>query len=212
MWKPREKRAIYDPKREIAEETHPANTLILDFSPLELWKNTFLSHPACGTLFWQSQKTKIEECTHMPGEGEPVENVPEERQMLNLVYRDYLLCSQSCPTLYDPMDCSIPGFPDIHYLWQFAQTHVHWVDDAIQPSHPLSSPSSPALNLSQYQGLFQRVSCRIRWLKYWSLSFSISPPNEYSELISFRTDWFDLAVQGIPKNLLQDHILKASRL
>ena len=146
------------------------------------------------------------------GEREPVDNVLEERQMLNLVYRDYLLCSQSCLTLRDPMDCSTPGFPDIHYLWEFAQTHVHWVDDAIQPPHPLSSPSSPALNHSQYQGLFQRVGCRIRWLKYWSLSFSISPPNEYSELISFRTDWFDLAVQEIPKSLLQDHILKASRL
>ena len=148
----------------------------------------------------------------MPGEREPVDNVLEERQMLNLVYRDNLLCSQSCLTLWDPMDCSTPGFPDIHYLREFAQTHVHWVDDAIQPSHPLSSPSSPALNPSQYQGLFQRVGCHIRWLKCWRLSFSISPPNEYSDLISFRTDWFDLAVQGIPKSLLQDHILKASRL
>ena len=146
----------------------------------------------------------------MLGEREPVENALEERQMLNLVYRDYLLCSQSCLTLCDPMDCSTPGFPDTHYLPEFA--HVHWVDDAIQPSHPLSSPSSPALSLSQYQGLFQRVSCHMRWLTYWSLSFSISPPNEYSELISITTDCFDLAVQGIPKSLLQDHILKASRL
>ena len=93
----------------------------------------------------------------MLGEREPVENALEERQMLNLVYRDYLLCSQSCLTLCDPMDCSTPGFPDTHYLQEFA--HVHWVDDAIQPSHLLllSSPSSPALSLSQHQGLFQWV-------------------------------------------------------
>ena len=66
--------------------------------------------------------------------------------------------SQSCLTLCEPMDCSMPGFPVFHYLLEFAQTHVHWVSDAIQPSHPLSSPSPPALNLSQHQGLFQWVS------------------------------------------------------
>jgi len=65
--------------------------------------------------------------------------------------------SQSCPTLYDPMDCSITGFPVFHHLPELTQTHVHRVCDAIQPSHPLSSPSSPALNLSQHQGLFQWV-------------------------------------------------------
>ena len=62
---------------------------------------------------------------------------------------------QSCPTLYDPMDCSMPGFPVYHQLPELAQTHVHGVSDAIQPSHPLSSPSPPALNVSQHQGLFQ---------------------------------------------------------
>ena len=65
--------------------------------------------------------------------------------------------SQSCPTLCDPMDCSIPGFPVLHYLLQFSQTHVHWVSDAIQPFHPLSAPSPPALKLSQHLGLFQWV-------------------------------------------------------
>ena len=72
----------------------------------------------------------------------------------------YCCCSvaHSCPTLCNPMDCSMPGFPVIHYLPEFAQTHVHWVDDAIKPSHSLSPPSPPALNLSQYQGLFQWVS------------------------------------------------------
>ena len=66
--------------------------------------------------------------------------------------------SQSCLTLWDPMDCSTPGLPVHHQLLEFTQTHVHWVSDAIQPSHPLSSPTSPAFNLSQHQGLFQWVS------------------------------------------------------
>ena len=89
---------------------------------------------------------------------------------------------------------------------------VHWVSDAIQPSHPLSSPS-PAFNLSQLQGLFQWVRSSHRWPKYWSFSFSISPSNEYSGLISFRMDWLDLlAVQGTLKSLLQLHSSKASIL
>ena len=96
---------------------------------------------------------------------------------------------QSCLTLCHPMDCSIPGLLVHHQLPEFTQTHIHWVSDAIQPSHPLSFPSLPAFNLSQHQGLFQWV---IRWPKYWSFSFSISPSNEYSGLISFRIEWFDL--------------------
>ena len=99
--------------------------------------------------------------------------------------------AQSCPTLCNPMDCSMPGFPVHHQLSGLAQSHVHRVGNAIQPSHPLSSPS-PALNLSQHQSLFQESVLRIRWPKYWSFSFSISPSNEYSGLISFRIDWFDL--------------------
>ena len=80
---------------------------------------------------------------------------------------------------------------------ELAQTHVHWVGDAIQPSHLLSSPSPPAFNLSHHQGLFNESVHRIRYLKYWNLRFSISPSNECSGLISFRIDWFDvLAVQG----------------
>ena len=66
--------------------------------------------------------------------------------------------AQSCPTLCDPMDCSTPGLPVHHQLLEFTQTHVHWVGDAIQPSHPLSSPSPPTFNLYQYQGLFKWVS------------------------------------------------------
>ena len=88
-----------------------------------------------------------------------------------------------------------------------------WVGDAIQPSPPPSSPSPPAFNLSQHQGLFQWVSFSHRQPKYWSLSFSISPSSEYSELISFRIDWLDLpAVQGTLKSLLQHHSSKASIL
>ena len=112
--------------------------------------------------------------------------------------------AQSCPTPCEPMNHSTPGLPVHHQLPESTQTHVHWVDDAIQPSHPLSSPSPPALNLSTF---------RIRWPKYWSFSFSISPYNEHPGLISFRMDWLDfLAVQGTLKSLLQHHSSKASIL
>ena len=111
------------------------------------------------------------------------------------------------------MDCSKPGFPVHHQLPELAQTHVYRVGDAIQPSHPLSSPSPPTFNASQHQGLFQWSALHIRWPKYWGFSFSISPPSEYSGLISFRRDWLDLlAVQGTLKNLLQHHSSKASIL
>ena len=106
----------------------------------------------------------------------------------------------------------MPGLPVHHQLPELVQTHVHRTGDAIQPSHPLSSPSSPAFNLSQHQGLFRWV-LHIRWPKYWSFSFSISPSNEYSGLISLRIDWFDLlAVQGTLKSVLQHHSSKASIL
>ena len=115
--------------------------------------------------------------------------------------------SQSCLTLWNPMDCSTPGFFLLHHLPELAQTHVHWLGDAIQPSHPLSSRSPPAFNLSQHQGLFQWVAVRNWWPKYWSFSFRFSPSSEFSGFISFRIDWFDLlVVQGtliceIPQNL-----------
>ena len=108
------------------------------------------------------------------------------------------------------MDCTTPGLPVHHQCPEFTQTHVHWVSDAFQPSHPLSSPSAPAFNLSQYQGLFKWVSSLHQVAKYWSFSFSISPSNEYSGLISFMIDRFDLhTVQGILKSLLQHHSSKA---
>ena len=102
--------------------------------------------------------------------------------------------------------------PCPHQLPEFTQTHVHWVSDAIQPSHILSSPSPPTFNLSQHQGLFQWVSFCIRWPKYYSFSFNISPSKEHSGLIFFR-DWLDLlAIQGTRKSLLQHHSSKASIL
>ena len=117
------------------------------------------------------------------------------------------LVAQLCPTLCNLTNCSTPGFPVLHNFPELAQTHVHQVSDAIQPSHPLLSPSPPAFNLSQHQGLFQGV--RITWPKYWSFSFKISPSNEHSGLISFRMDWlYLLVVQGTLKILLQHHSQK----
>ena len=108
------------------------------------------------------------------------------------------------------MNHSTPGLPVHHQLPELTKTHVHQVSDAIQPSHPLSTPTPPALNLSQHQGLLNRVSSSLRWPKYWSFSFNISPSNEHPGLISFRMDWLDLlAVQGTLKSLLQHHSSKA---
>ena len=109
--------------------------------------------------------------------------------------------AQLCLTHCDPMDCSTPGLPVHHQLRELTQTQVHQV------------ASPPAFNLSQHQGLFQLVSSSHQWPKYWSFSFSISPSNEYSGLISFRMDLFYLlAVQGTLKSLLQHHSSKASVL
>ena len=110
------------------------------------------------------------------------------------------------------MNCSMLGFPVLHHLPDIVQAHVHWVGDAIQPFHPLSSPSPPALNLPSIRVFSSELALRIRWPKYWGgFSFSISPSNEYSGLISFRTDCFDLfAVQGTLKSLLQYHSSKSS--
>ena len=111
------------------------------------------------------------------------------------------------------MNCSMPGLPVHQQLPEITQTHIHRVSDAIQPSRPLSSPSPPAPNLSQHQGLSNESTLRMRWPKYWSFSLSISPSNEHPGLFSFRMDWLDLlAVQGTPKSLLQHHSSKASIL
>ena len=121
--------------------------------------------------------------------------------------------SNSC----EPMDCSMPSFPVLHYFPNslFAQTHVHWVGDVIQPSYPLAHTPPPAFSLSQHKDLCHWVSSshQVARPKYWSFSFSISPSNGYLVLISFKSDWFDiLAVQGTLKNLLQHHISKVSVL
>ena len=116
-----------------------------------------------------------------------------------------------CPNLCDPMNCRTSGFPVLHSLPDFAQTHVHWVSHTIQPSHFMLPPSPLALNLSQHQRLFQSVGSVHPVAKVFS--FSISPSNEYSGFISFRIDWFHLsAVHKTLKILLQHHSLIASVL
>ena len=110
------------------------------------------------------------------------------------------------------MDYSVPGFPVHHQFLELAQTHVHRVGDAIQPSHPLLSLLLPSI-FPSIRVFSNESALHIRWPKYWSFSFSISPSNEYSGLISFRMDWLDpLAVQGTLKSLLQHHGSKASVL
>ena len=126
----------------------------------------------------------------------------------------FCCCSvpKMCPTLCSPMDCSTPGFPVLLYLLELAQTHVHRVSDAIQPSHPVVPFSSCLQSLPAAKSfLMSQSTPRIRKPKFWNFSFSISPSNECSELTSFRMDRFDLlAVQRTLKSLLQHHGSKAS--
>ena len=133
-----------------------------------------------------------------------------------LIYCTWLVVvaqSQSCLTLCNLMDCSTPGFPLLHHLLRFAQTHVHWVSGVTNHlilCRPLLLPPSifPSIGVFSSESLLH-----IRWPKYWSFSFSISPSNECSGLISFRMDWLDLPkVQGTLKSLLQHSSSKASIL
>ena len=101
--------------------------------------------------------------------------------------------AQSSPALCDPMDCGMPGLPVLHHLPELAQTHVHCVSDATQPSRPLSSLLLPSM-FSSIRVFSSEPHLCIRWPNYWSFSFSISPANEYSGLISFRIDWLDLLI------------------
>ena len=111
------------------------------------------------------------------------------------------------------MDCSTPGLPVHHQLPELTQTHVHRVGDAIQPSHPLSSPSLPPSIFPSIRVFSNESVLRIRCPQYWSFSFSISPSNEYPGLISFRIDWLDLlTVQVTLRSLLQHHSSKTSIL
>ena len=129
---------------------------------------------------------------------------------MELILQFFSSVTQLHLTLCNPMDCCTPGLSVHHQLLEFAQTHIRRVGDAIQRSHPLSCPSPPAFNLTQHQGLFKWSVLHIRWPKYWSFSFNISPSNEHLGLISFRMDWLDLlAVQGNFKSLLQHHSSKA---
>ena len=105
------------------------------------------------------------------------------------MYIQFSSVAQSCLTLCDPMNPSTPGLPVHHQLPEFTQTHVHRVSDAIQPSHPLSSPSPPAPNPSQHQCLFQQVNSSHKVAKVLEFSFSISPSNEHPGLISLRMGW-----------------------
>ena len=121
--------------------------------------------------------------------------------------------SYICPTLWDPMDCSSLSFPVYHQQLELTQTHVHRVGDAIQPSHPLSSPSLPAFSLSQHQGVFQWVSsshqvAEVLELQLWHQSF------QWIFRIDFLQNWlvWSLVVQGTLKSLLQPHDSKASVL
>ena len=121
--------------------------------------------------------------------------------------------AQSGPTLCDPMNRSTPGLPVHHQLPEFTQTHIHRASDAIQPSHPLSSPSLLPPIPPSIRVFSNESTLRMRWPKYWSFSFSIIPSKEIPGLISLRMNWLDLlAVQGTLKSLLQHHSSKASIL
>ena len=110
-----------------------------------------------------------------------------------------------------PHESSTPGFPVHHQLPEFTQTHVHRFGDAVQTSHPLSSPFPPAPIPPSIRIFSSESTLLMRWPKYWSFSFRMIPSKEIPGLISFRMDWLDLlAVQGTLKSLLQHHSSKAS--
>ena len=140
-----------------------------------------------------------------PGISTPISYI--SREILNhwVTWEDHFADSgssvaQSCLTLCDPMECSTPGFPVHHQLPESTQTHVHWVSDAIQPPYPLTSPSPPAFNLSQHQGLFQWVSFSIRWPNTEaSASASILPMNIQDCSPLGLTGWISLLSKGLSR-------------
>ena len=137
----------------------------------------------------------------------------KKSDLLDSVQFRFSSFAQLCPTLRDSMDHNTPGLPVHHQLPKPAQTHLHLVGDAIQPSHPLSFSSPLPSIFSRIRVFSNESALHIRWPKNWSFSFSISPSNEYPGLISFRMDWLGLlAVQGTLKSLLQHHSSKASIL
>ena len=129
------------------------------------------------------------------------------------MYIQFSSVIQSGPALCDPMNHSMPGLPVHHQFLEFTQNHVHQVSDAIQPSHPLLSPSPPAPNPSQHRGLFQWVNSSHEVAKVLEFPLQHQSSSEHPGLISFRMDWLDLlAVQGTLESLLQHHSSKASIL
>ena len=129
------------------------------------------------------------------------------------MYFQFSSVAQTCVTLCDLMNRSTPGLPVHHQLPEYTQTHVHRVSDAIQPSHPGSSPLLLPPIPPSIRVFSSESTLLMRWPKYWSFSFSISPSNEHPGLISFRMDWLDLlAVQVTLRSLLQHHSSKASIL
>ena len=157
-----------------------------------------------GLPWWLSGKESACQCRRYgfdPWSGK----IPHATEQLNPLL---LSVANSYLTLCYPVDCSKPGFPVHHQPPELAQTHVHRIGDAIQPSHHLIIPFSSHLQSFPASGSFRMSVLHIRWPKYWSFSFSISLSNEYSGLISFRIGWFDLlAVQGTLKSLLQHTIV-----
>ena len=166
---------------------------------------------------WQSVNTKLNSWIIPKGQLMIKEKSNWMSDLINAVYNQSTFQFSSVQLLSrvwlfcDPMNYSTPGLPVHHQLPE--STHVHCVGDAIQPSHPLSSPSPPP-SIFRRIGIFSNESVlRIRWPKYCSFSFSISPCNEHSGLISFRMDWFDLlAAQGTLQSLLQHQACLAGAL
>ena len=136
-------------------------------------------------------------------------------ECISELYSVFIICSvpQLCPTLCDPMDWSTPGLPVHDQLTENAQIHFHWVGDAIQASHPLLSPSPPAFNLSQHEGLFQWVSSSHQLAKVLEFQLQHQSFQWIFRTGFFRMDWLDLlAIQGTLKCLIQHHSSKTSIL
>ena len=149
---------------------------LLTVPPLSVHPLTYLIDICLNLSHWNSGKIMEAEWSLFPvikkwGAEKGFCAWEPHRVLLGISSVQFSSVAQLCPTLCNPMDCSTPGFPVHHQFPEFTQTHVYWVGDAIQPSHPMSS-TSPAFNLSQQQGLFKESVLRITWPKYWSFSFS----------------------------------------
>ena len=159
---------------------------------------------------WEERLGRMDTCVCM---AESLCCPLESVTTLLIGYQFSSVQSLSRVRLCDPMNRSTPGLPVHHQLPEFTQTHVYRVSDAIQPSHPLLSPSPPAAIPPSIRVFSNESALLMRWPKYWSFSLSISPSNEHPGLVSFRMNWLDLLeVQGTLKSLLQHHSSKASIL